>query len=68
MTIHYPWQQLEKGQGFFVPCLDVERIREEGLREAVKAKLTDARAVVGIHRGLIGVMFSRGNLGYSPPA
>jgi hypothetical protein len=24
--------------------------------------------VSGIHRGLIGVMFSRGNLGHSPPA
>ena len=68
MTIHYPWQQLEKGQGFFVPCLDVERIREEGLREAVKGKLTDARAVSGIHRGLFGVMFSRGILGSPPPA
>jgi hypothetical protein len=59
MTIHYPWQQLEKGQGFFVPCLDVEHTREEGLREAVKAKLTDARAVVGIRRTLIGVWFYR---------
>lgn len=59
MTIHYPWQQLERGQGFFVPCLDVEHIREEGLREAVKAKLTDARAVVGIRRTLIGVWFYR---------
>ena len=68
MTIHYPWQQLERGQGFFVPCLDVERIREEGLREAVKCRVKDARAVSGIHRGLMGVMFSRGNLGYSPPA
>jgi hypothetical protein len=67
MTIHYPWPQLERGQGFFVPCLDVERIREEGLREAVKYKLKDARAVSGIHRGLIGVMFSRGILGYFPP-
>lgn len=59
MTIHYPWPQLERGQGFFVPCLDVERIREEGLREAVKCRLKDARAVPGIRHALIGVWFYR---------
>lgn len=59
MTIHYPWQQLERGQGFFVPCLDVEYILEEGLREAVKCKLTDARAVAGIKGSQLGVWFYR---------
>lgn len=59
LAIHYPWKQLERGQGFFVPCLDTAAIREEGLKEAVKLRLLDARATPGIRNGLIGVWFYR---------
>jgi hypothetical protein len=59
LTIHYPWKQTEKGQGFFIPCLDTDAIREDGLRTALKDKLKDARAEVGIRKGLIGVWFYR---------
>lgn len=58
-AVRYPWKQLEKGQGFFVPCLDTTAVREEGLRKAVSLRLLDARAIVGIRTGLMGVWFYR---------
>lgn len=57
--VHYPWKTLEKGQGFFVPCLDVEAVRQDGLKAALKLRLLDARAVACIRGGLIGVWFFR---------
>ncbi len=59
LSIHYPWEQTEKGQGFFVPCLDTDAIREAGLKESVKLRILDARATVGIRNGLMGVWFYR---------
>ena len=68
LRINYPWAQLERGQGFFVPCLDLEAVREEGLRKALHYRLFDARAEPCVRDGIIGVMFSRGTLGRYPPA
>jgi hypothetical protein len=59
LSIHYPWEQTEKGQGFFIPCLDTDAIREAGLKESVKLRILDARATVGIRNGLMGVWFFR---------
>ena len=59
LKIHYPWEKTEKGQGFFVPCLDTDAVREEGLRAAVSHRMLDARAMPGIRDGLIGVWFFR---------
>lgn len=59
LQILYPWQQLEKGQAFFVPCLDTQAIREDGLRKALGFRLYDARATVGIKYGKLGVIFFR---------
>jgi hypothetical protein len=59
LAIHYPWDQTEKGQGFFVPCLDTAAVREEGLKEAIKLRLLDARATPGIRNGFMGVWFFR---------
>lgn len=59
LRIKYPWSQLERGQGFFVPCLDTEGIRAEGLQDALRYRLFDARAVAGVKDGLIGVWFFR---------
>lgn len=59
LSIHYPWEQTEKGQGFFVPCLDTDAVREAGLKESVKLRILDARATVGIRNGLMGVWFYR---------
>ena len=59
LAIHYPWEQTEKGQGFFVPCLDTAAVREEGLKAAIKLRLLDARATPGIRNGFMGVWFFR---------
>ena len=59
LELHFPWTQTEKGEGFFIPCLDTAAVREEGLKQAVKLRLLDARATVGIRNGLIGVWFFR---------
>lgn len=54
-----PWKTLEKGQGFFIPALDLDPVREAGLVEAVKARVLDAEALYCIHDGLVGVLFYR---------
>ena len=57
LRIHYPWAELNPGEGFFIPCLDTALIRELGLREALKLKMLNARAIPGIRDELIGVWF-----------
>ena len=59
LKINYPWARLEKGQGFFVPCLDLEAVREEGLRKALHYRLFDARAEPCVRDGFTGVWFFR---------
>ena len=63
MLRHYPWDRLEKGQGFFVPALDLEAVRRAGLLAAVPLRIRDARATFGVSRGRLGVLFYR-----PPPA
>jgi hypothetical protein len=58
-SIQFPWTKVEKGQGFFVPCLDTDTVRELGLKKATLSRILDARATVGIHKGLTGVWFYR---------
>lgn len=58
MKIRYPWERLEPGEGFFIPCLDVHNVREQGLNEALR-KLVYADAYVGIKDGRLGVWFYR---------
>lgn len=55
----FPWSKLEPGQGFFVPGLDVARVRELGLRAAMHHPGLKAKATPGIRRGLLGVWFTR---------
>ena len=59
LSIQYPWHRTEKGQGFFVPCLDTHVTREAGLKAALKHRCFDARAYPAIRGGLIGVWFYR---------
>jgi hypothetical protein len=59
LKIIYPWKKTEQGQGFFVPCLDPETIRTEGLKRALDLRLFDAQAQPGIRKGLTGVWFYR---------
>jgi hypothetical protein len=59
LKITYPWAKVERGQGFFVPCLDPESVRTEGLKKATFLRLFDARAQPGIYKGQAGVWFYR---------
>ena len=59
LSIRFPWSKTERGQGFFVPCLDTQLVKETGLRQAVSQRILDARAVPGLYTGVIGVWFYR---------
>ena len=59
LSIRYPWKGLERGHGFFVPCLDTAAIKREGLNKALALRLFDARAIPCVRDGLIGVWFYR---------
>jgi hypothetical protein len=50
---------VEKGQGFFVPCLDVEKVRKAGLNEALRHRIFNAKAYPAIKDRLSGVWFYR---------
>ena len=56
----YPWHKVGRGRGFFVPCLDVERVRVEGLKAAMLDRSrAPAYAEVVIFKGKLGVLFYR---------
>ena len=57
--VHWPWSKVKTGQGFFVPCLDTEAVKKEGLSMALRSRVFNAKARVGIKDGRIGVWFSR---------
>lgn len=59
MLKDYPWRRLEKGQGFFVPALDLEAVREAGLKSAIRDRVKDARAMYCVRQGMLGVLFYR---------
>ena len=58
MAIRYPWTKLQKGEGFFVPALNLKKARELGLRAAVSVRI-QGQAMFVIKDGLIGVWFYR---------
>jgi hypothetical protein len=59
LQLRYPWQLVNKGQGFFVPCLDTAQVKKEGLLAAARSRIY-AKAFVGIKAGKLGVLFVRG--------
>ena len=59
LRILWPWAKVERGQGFFVPCLDPDPIRVEGLNKALEVRIFNPQARVGIKDGRIGVLFYR---------
>lgn len=56
----WKWQQRRAGESFFVPTLRPYELRHEGLLSAKKFYGSKCRvkAAVGIHSGLLGVMFT----------
>jgi len=59
LRVFYPWHKTKRGQGFFVPSLDVQATYEEGLRSAVGQRVYNAHAKVGVFQGFTGVWFYR---------
>jgi hypothetical protein len=58
MKNNYPWSNLQPGEGFFVPCVDVWRVREEGLKAAISLRLYHRPfAFPAIKQGALGVWF-----------
>ena len=55
----FPWSRLEKGQGFFIPCVNTEEVRLAGLNEALRQRVFGAKAYSAIKDGLMGVWFFR---------
>lgn len=55
----FPWQSVGKGQGFFVPCLNTQEVRQAGLNEALRHRIFNAKAYPAVHKGLSGVWFYR---------
>jgi hypothetical protein len=55
----FPWSKLKKGQGFFIPCLDTDAVRQAGLTAALHAKVLNAKAFVGVKQRRLGVLFLR---------
>jgi len=59
----FPWPRIEKGQGFFVPCVNTAEVIRAGMNEALRHRVLDAKAYPAVHKGLSGVWFFR-----RPPA
>lgn len=55
----FPWQRVEKGMGFFVPCLNAQEVRRIGLNEALRHRILNAKAYPAVKDGLSGVWFFR---------
>jgi len=58
IRVHYPWAKTPRGGAFFVPTLELERVKEDGLRAAVYHKIK-ARTQFGVVDGRLGVLFIR---------
>ena len=57
--LRLPLKRLEQGQGFFVPCLDLENTRLFVQKQAIQARIFNLKAIPGIAHGFIGVWFFR---------
>lgn len=42
-----------------MPCLDTEKVRMAGLNAALNVRVLDAKAMVGVKGGRLGVLFFR---------
>lgn len=58
MTLAQILDLIRDGGSVFVPCLDVEGLKKRGEIVAIGERVY-MRATVGIHGGMIGVMFTR---------
>ena len=61
MGDEFPWNKLARGEGFFVPTLDVEGTLLAGLKAGIllHKERDKPLAEIGIYKGQLGVMFYR---------
>lgn len=57
-TTKYPWNETLDGGYFFVPAVNAQRVREEGVLAAVECGVK-YRSQIGIYEGRYGVLFRR---------
>jgi hypothetical protein len=57
-----PWDELGEDDAFFVPAIDLERTRNEGLRQSMRYKIPLVKTAYVIVHGRLGVLFYRGYL------
>ena len=60
-------EEIRHGGSLFVPCLDVTGVKRKGEAYAIGERL-NIKGTVGIHGGLLGVMFTRYKDGKPLPA
>lgn len=56
--VKFPWSDVQKGQGFFVPCLDFKKVRMLGMRAALPYRI-DVHTIQGVYKGQLGILFIR---------
>lgn len=56
--IVFPWDKVGIGQSLFVPCLDFEAVRRQGLASALPYRY-HIHAIYGVKHGRAGVLFIR---------
>lgn len=54
----YPWTTIPDGGYFFVPAVNAERVRREGLIAAMRCDVK-AKAHIGIYNKRYGVLFQK---------
>jgi len=57
-TPKYPWNEVPDGGYFFVPAVNAQRVREEGILAAAECGVK-YRSQIGIYDGQYGVIFRR---------
>ena len=58
-SYRFPWLKVKRGEGFFIPCIAANKVRQAGLNAALSVRIFDAKAYPAIKDGLMGVWFYR---------
>ena len=58
IKIHYPWEKTPVKGGFFVPTLQLEVVRLDGIKAAINCRVK-AKAEPCVKDGMLGVWFTR---------
>ena len=56
--VRFPWDRVEVGQSLFIPCLDLNGVKERGFATALPFRYRLTVRYV-IYKGKLGVLFTR---------